>query len=116
MSRHLSGTAYTNIPVNASGVQTIIYPTDHYGDSSSISNQSILSGAAVTIIYGVVVTNPGNFTITFANAGTTITTLNFSTAGEVMFGEQGIEVRGGMRIAIPANSTATGIVFWKRIV
>lgn len=115
MSRHLSGTAYTNIPVNAGGVQVIIYPTDHYGGWSTISNQSILAGAAVTIIYGVVVTNPGNFTITFANAGATITTLNFSTAGEVMFGEQGIEVRGGMRIAIPANSTATGVVLWKKV-
>ena len=116
MSRHLVGVAYTNVPANAKGVPAVFHPTDEVGGSSEDIGVSIVADAKLMVIYGVIVTKAGAFLISLANGGTLITNFNASVPGEIMFGEQGIEVRGSLRISVPASSTANVTVLWKRIV
>jgi len=117
MSLHLSGCAYTYIPANPKGGAgpTVFYPADEVGGYTETAESSYTAGAKTVIIYGVSVIVGGAYLISIATPSVLITNFTMSTAGEMMFGEQGIEVRDGFRVSVPASSTVELIVYWKKV-
>ena len=115
MTRYLAGCAYTQIPPNAKGVPAVFYPADEVGGYTETAGDSVTAGAKVVIIYGVSVIVGGAFLISIATPSVLITNFTMTTNGEMMFGEQGIEVRDGFRVSVPASSTVELIVYWKKV-
>lgn len=109
-----TGASYTYIPDNGTGSLVVLYPSDFYGGTTTVANDSVLASAVRTNIMAVIVTKVGTGTLTVAGSAGVLAVVP-SVAGPIDLGPIGLEMVGGFRVSCTSGSTSNILVVWKQI-